>query len=111
MSDGRCRCQARVRGAALSPCPKPHEHVAQTLGPPDAWAPVEHVVGPIWLRILGGLCMPAFLLSNLQRNPPAGDLQLGLIVLLTFGACLVGELLERYLFFAAVAAPRMPGTL
>ena len=55
--------------------------------------------------------MPAFLLGNLQRNPPAGDLQLGLIVLLTFGACLIGELLERYLFFAAVAAPTMPGTL
>ena len=28
---------------------------------------------------------------------------------LLFLACLAGELLERYLFFAAVAAPRMPG--
>ena len=28
-----------------------------------------------------------------------------------FGACVIGELLERYLFFAAVAAPRMPGSL
>jgi hypothetical protein len=33
----------------------------------------------------------------------------GLILL---GAvCLVGELLERYLFFAAVASPRMPGPI
>ncbi len=28
-----------------------------------------------------------------------------------FAACLAGELLERYLFFAACAAPRMPGGL
>ena len=28
---------------------------------------------------------------------------------LLFVACLAGELLERYLFFAACAAPRMPG--
>jgi hypothetical protein len=28
-----------------------------------------------------------------------------------FVACLAGELLERYLFFAAVASPRMPGPL
>ncbi len=61
--------------------------------------------------VLGGLCMPAFLLGCLQRHPPASDLQPGLIVLLAFGACVIGELLERYLFFAAVAAPRMPGTL
>jgi len=61
--------------------------------------------------ILGGICMPAFLLGNLQRDPPPGDLQLALIVVLAFVACLIGELLERYLFFAAVAAPRMPGSL
>jgi Fe-S-cluster-containing dehydrogenase component/DMSO reductase anchor subunit len=61
--------------------------------------------------ILGGICMPAFLLGNLQRVPPPGDLQLALIVMLAFVACLIGELLERYLFFAAVAAPRMPGSL
>jgi hypothetical protein len=28
-----------------------------------------------------------------------------------FAACLAGEILERYLFFAAVAGPRMPGGL
>jgi hypothetical protein len=28
-----------------------------------------------------------------------------------FLACLAGELLERYQFFAACAAPRMPGRL
>jgi hypothetical protein len=40
-----------------------------------------------------------------------GDWQIGLMVVLAFAACLIGELLERYLFFAAVAAPRMPGSL
>jgi formate dehydrogenase iron-sulfur subunit len=28
-----------------------------------------------------------------------------------FAACIAGEMLERYLFFAACAAPRMPGAL
>ena len=28
-----------------------------------------------------------------------------------FMACLAGELIERYLFFAAIASPRMPGSL
>jgi DMSO reductase anchor subunit len=31
----------------------------------------------------------------------------GLLVI----ACLAGELLERYLFFAACAAPQMPGAI
>ena len=33
------------------------------------------------------------------------------LVAMLFTACLAGELLERYLFFAAVAAPKMPGSL
>lgn len=61
--------------------------------------------------ILGGLFLPALVLGNLQRANPVGDWQLGLMVLLAFAGCLIGELLERYLFFAAVAAPRMPGSL
>jgi hypothetical protein len=32
-------------------------------------------------------------------------------IAILFAACLAGELLERYLFFAACAAPRMPGGL
>ena len=88
------------------------EHVAQALGPLDARALVEHDAGPIWLRDPGRAVHAGLLArQSWQRGSPAGDLQLGLIVLLTFGACLIGELLERYLFFAAVAAPRMPGTL
>ena len=32
------------------------------------------------------------------------------IALLVLGLCLVGEFLERYLYFTAVVAPKMPGT-
>jgi formate dehydrogenase iron-sulfur subunit len=56
--------------------------------------------------ILGGLLMPAFLLRHSANAAlPQFIVASGLL----FVACLVGELLERYLFFAACAAPRMPG--
>ena len=63
--------------------------------------------------LLGGLAMPGLLL--LSRVPAtaghAQDLVFVVLVAMLFLACLAGELLERYLFFAAVASPRMPGTL
>ena len=63
--------------------------------------------------VLGGLAMPGLLLWS--RVPaPAGhgpDLAFLVLVGMLFAACLAGELLERYLFFTAVASPRMPGTL
>jgi Fe-S-cluster-containing dehydrogenase component/DMSO reductase anchor subunit len=59
--------------------------------------------------LLGGLVMPAFLLERLREPVLVGDFQLALTVVMAFAACLIGEVLERYLFFAAVAAPRMPG--
>jgi DMSO reductase anchor subunit len=59
---------------------------------------------------LGGLVAPALLLSQFSTlTLDNAQLQLGVATLLLFGASLAGELLERYLFFAAVAAPRMPG--
>jgi DMSO reductase anchor subunit len=61
--------------------------------------------------ILGGIVMPAFLLQSFGADPPPGDLFLLLTVTILFLACLLGELLERYLFFAAVSSPRMPGGL
>jgi DMSO reductase anchor subunit len=57
--------------------------------------------------LLGGIVMPLFLLADQQR----GDVAMLIIVAMLFVACLAGELLERYLFFAAVSAPRMPGGL
>jgi hypothetical protein len=59
---------------------------------------------------LGGIVAPALLLRHLSAGTPDnGQLQLAVAAMLLFGASLAGELLERYLFFAAVAAPRMPG--
>lgn len=61
------------------------------------------------LGILGGIAMPAFLLSNVATEPGdiGGAFLMAVIVLVA--ACIAGEMLERYNFFAAVAAPRMPG--
>ncbi|MDF1744561.1 MAG: dimethyl sulfoxide reductase anchor subunit [Gimesia sp.] len=59
--------------------------------------------------ILGGILMPAFLLNH--QTQPLQYIILIFIVCMMFIACLAGELLERYLFFSAVAAPRMPGVL
>ncbi len=63
--------------------------------------------------LLGGLAMPGLLLSSrVPATPgPGQDLAFLVLVGMLFAACLAGELLERYLFFAAVASPRMPGTL
>ena len=57
--------------------------------------------------ILGGIMMPAFLLDHAGTN----DMLRPIVVGMLFVSCVAGELLERYLFFAAVAAPRMPGGL
>jgi Fe-S-cluster-containing dehydrogenase component/DMSO reductase anchor subunit len=59
---------------------------------------------------LGGIVMPA-LLYDVVRSPShdgGSPLLQAIAVAILFLACLAGELLERYLFFAAVAAPRMP---
>ncbi len=59
---------------------------------------------------LGGLVAPALMLRQFSATTLShGQLELAITTLLLFGASLAGELLERYLFFAAVAAPRMPG--
>lgn len=60
---------------------------------------------------LGGLLMPAFLLAqNIAGSSETTPTFLVMVCVLV-GATALGELLERYLFFAAVAAPRMPGAI
>jgi Fe-S-cluster-containing dehydrogenase component/DMSO reductase anchor subunit len=62
------------------------------------------------LGLLGGAILPAMLVqeaANLADG--AGLVQFVVLTGLLFTACLAGELLERYLFFAACAAPQMPG--
>ena len=62
--------------------------------------------------ILGGLVMPSFLLMSFASAGAADDLPKFIVITgLLFVACLVGELLERALFFTACAAPRMPGSI
>ena len=62
------------------------------------------------LGTLGGIFAPALLLRHFSTaSLESGQLELVITTALLFGASLAGELLERYLFFAAVAAPRMPG--
>ena len=62
--------------------------------------------------IMGGLLLPLVLLS--ERASVAGEgsyqpLFLGLVVTLIAILLLIGEMLERYLFFTASVAPKMPG--
>jgi formate dehydrogenase iron-sulfur subunit len=62
--------------------------------------------------LVGGVLLPSMLLSDKASNVDGGGyhpLFLGFIVFLIFVLLLVGELLERYLFFAASVAPKMPG--
>lgn len=56
---------------------------------------------------LGGVAMPLFLLEQGGRLATKHIF----IVLMMFAACLAGEILERFQFFAAVSAPRMPGNV
>jgi Fe-S-cluster-containing dehydrogenase component/DMSO reductase anchor subunit len=58
--------------------------------------------------IFGGVLMPLLLLSALHASEEA---RFVVATSLIFLACLVGEVLERYLFFTACAAPRMPGSI
>ena len=57
---------------------------------------------------LGGIAMPLFLL---QGGNATDRIATTIIVSLSFAACVAGELLERFQFFAAVSAPRMPGNV
>lgn len=62
----------------------------------------------IGLGLLGGVVLPLVALQAVEGGV-ASNVTVGVSVVLSWCACLGGELLERYLFFAAVAAPRMPG--
>ena len=63
------------------------------------------------LGLLGGIIMPALLFSSEHNQGSAPSVSFVVIVGVLVLATIVGELLERYLFFAAVASPRMPGAI
>lgn len=62
------------------------------------------------LGIAGGVVLPALWLTR-DRQADSTELVPVAMCLLQFGLLLVGEFLERYLFFTSVVAPRMPGGL
>lgn len=74
-------------------------------GPLSKWTQARFALG-----FLGGILMPTLLRSLIGEASPASASMIVASAVM-FVACLVGELLERYLFFAAVASPRMPGAL
>ncbi|MGQ0635547.1 MAG: DmsC/YnfH family molybdoenzyme membrane anchor subunit [Planctomycetaceae bacterium] len=59
--------------------------------------------------LLGGIVLP--LIACTQSPASSEPLSRAVVIVASAGALLSGELLERYLFFAAVAAPRMPGAI
>lgn len=60
--------------------------------------------------IVGGIALPGLLLAE-SYIAPAGfsEAFIAVVVVAIVGTMVIGELLERYLFFAAVVAPKMPG--
>jgi Fe-S-cluster-containing dehydrogenase component/DMSO reductase anchor subunit len=54
----------------------------------------------VMCALVGGVVLPVMMLAN---APIIG------LAVLTFVLCLVGELIERHLFFVAEVAPKMPG--
>jgi formate dehydrogenase iron-sulfur subunit len=62
------------------------------------------------LGTLGGAILPTMLAGDaVTLSAGAGLVQFVVLTGLLFASCLAGELLERYLFFAACASPQMSG--
>lgn len=57
------------------------------------------------LGLIGGVLLPFLALSM----PTTGAAEFGILLIPVFLITLASEFLERYLFFAAVSAPKMPG--
>ena len=61
----------------------------------------------IALGIFGGLLLPLLAIFQLPTNAPA----IPALAIAALGLCIAGEFIERYLFFTAVVAQKMPGGL
>lgn len=64
----------------------------------------------VGLGILGGVVLP-LLAFHVMASADGGSVAVFATAIPAWAACVGGELLERYLFFAASAAPRMPGAI
>jgi len=80
----------------------------------ELWRSAELITGPLFnmstvrttAGVLGGIALPGLLLVS---GDSAGPTALRGLAVASLGLCLVGEFLERVLFFMAVAPLRMPG--
>ncbi len=81
----------------------PQRHAASLMAGELRWTLIIRFA----LLVSGGLLLPSLFLANAQATDAAGSGA----VLMTFSAVmlLVGELFERYMFFAVSVARRMPG--
>jgi Fe-S-cluster-containing dehydrogenase component/DMSO reductase anchor subunit len=61
------------------------------------------------LGLAGGVVLPSVLLTVATAQSAVNSLFAVLAVILVLAVCFAGEVMERYLFFAAVVAPKMPG--
>jgi Fe-S-cluster-containing dehydrogenase component/DMSO reductase anchor subunit len=68
----------------------------------------KHFVVRLAAGALGGILLPLLLLGSMKQLSSTG--QLGFLAA-SFAALLLGELLERMLFFKALSAPKMPGAV
>lgn len=60
--------------------------------------------------VAGAIVMPLFISAQIQTSEISTSM-LAITAGFSFLFCIIGELLERYQFFSACAAPRMPGAL
>ncbi|MGH7213458.1 MAG: DmsC/YnfH family molybdoenzyme membrane anchor subunit [Tepidisphaeraceae bacterium] len=60
------------------------------------------------LGLLGGVLLPLLTIVSLRSDRPA---DCAVLIAASFLMTLAGEFIERYLFFTAVVAPKMPGGL
>jgi hypothetical protein len=63
----------------------------------------EALIGRVVVGVLGGVLLPGVWLLTEQESGTE------FLVIAVFVLSLVGETLERWLFFSAVVAPKMPG--
>jgi formate dehydrogenase iron-sulfur subunit len=91
----------RLRGSLFTPLKRTAVLLAGDLG---LLTLQRYFVG-----VIGGIVLPLWLLSRTAVTIDDGALFPILLGLLAVVISTVGELLERYLFFTAVVAPKMPG--
>jgi len=68
----------------------------------------KHFVARLAAGALGGVVLPLLLLGSIDQLSGTGQL---IFLSASFGAVLLGEVLERMLFFKALSAPKMPGAM